>query len=187
MRVSGVFVSLIAGVLGSGVCLAAGMTSGTAASSDPQTFVKKAAQDGMTEVQLGKLAQQKSSNADVKEFGARMVKDHSKANAELESVAKSKNLDVPKSLESKHRAVIDELKGKSGAEFDAAYAENMASDHAKAVDLFTQASQSSDAEIASFAKKTLPTLQEHKQMADSLSAKQRATASNADGSAGKSR
>ena len=132
-------------------------------------FVQTAAQDGMAEVALGKLAAKKSSNSAVKAFGERMVSDHGKANAELAALGQRKNLSVPKELDAKHRAMVDELSGKSGAAFDASYAQHMAGDHAKAVALFTQASKLSDADLAGFAKKTLPTLQEHKRMADDLS------------------
>jgi putative membrane protein len=161
--------SLLA-ILGASLIGAAPVFAGDAASkgADPQAFVEKAALDGMTEVELGKLAQQKASSAEVKQFGAQMVKDHGKANAELTSLAKPKNLTVPAKLDAKHQQMVDELKSKSGAEFDAAYAEHMQMDHSKAVDLFTAASKGSDPEIAAFARKTLPTLKEHKKMADAL-------------------
>lgn len=144
--------------------------------ADPQTFVETAAQDGMLEMELGKIAQQKSQNPDVQKFGARMVKDHGKANAELASIAKQKDLQVPSRLDPKHGKMVDELRGKSGADFDAAYSQHMVQDHGKAIDLFTQASEGDDPELAAFAKKTLPTLKEHKAMADSIAAETRTAA-----------
>jgi len=140
----------------------------TAEPETPKTFVDKAAQDGMTEVELGKLALRKAQSAEVKKFADRMVKDHGKANMEIETIAKSKSLQVPKKLDGEHQSLVDELTAKSGAEFDSAYSQHMAAAHGKAVALFEGASRLNDAELASFAKKTLPTLQEHKQMADSL-------------------
>jgi putative membrane protein len=138
------------------------------ADTNPNTFVEKAGQDGMTEVQLGKLAQQKANDADVRSFGSRMVTDHGKANAELTSIAQKKGLKVPTKLDAEHSSMVEELSGKSGAEFDALYSHHMSEAHTKAISLFTDASKGSDAELAAFAKKTLPTLQEHKKMADSL-------------------
>src|SRR3954467_12032604 len=41
-------------------------------------FAKEAAVGGMAEVELGNLAKEKASNNDVKQFGDRMVTDHSK-------------------------------------------------------------------------------------------------------------
>jgi putative membrane protein len=142
--------------------------SAMTAGATPETFVKTAAEDGMAEVGLAKLALKKSSNNEVKQFAQKMEQDHEQANDQLSSIAKSKGLDIPKKLDAKHEAMMKSLSAKSGAAFDSAYAEHMAKDHAKAVALFESASKSSDPELAAFAKKTLPTLQEHKQLADNL-------------------
>jgi len=87
---------------------------------------------------------------------------------DLASIAKAKNLTVPTSLDAKHQKMVDDLSKKSGADFDAAYTKGMAKDHTKAVQLFTRESHAQDSEFAGFAKKTLPTLEEHKKMADKL-------------------
>jgi putative membrane protein len=141
-----------------------------AAGATPSTFVKTAAQDGMTEVELGKLALSKSSNNEVKQFAQKMVQDHGQADQELASLAKSKGLTVPTKLDAKHEAMVKTLSAKSGAAFDSAYAKGMAKGHTKAVALFEAASKSSDPDMAAFAKKTLPTLQEHEQLAENLRA-----------------
>ena len=148
----------------SGAATDKAMTEG----ATPETFVKTAAQDGMTEVGLAKLALKKSSNSDVKQFAQKMQQDHEQADEQLAAIAKSKGLTIAKKLDAKHEAMMKSLSAKSGAAFDAAYAEHMAKDHEKAVALFKGASKSSDAELASFAQKTLPTLEEHKQLADNL-------------------
>ena len=136
--------------------------------ADPAMFVKEAAQGGMAEVELGKVAQSKSQDPKIKAFADRMVKDHGKANTELAEIAKGKGLDVPTSLDAKHQAMVKTLSGKSGAEFDAAYAQHMVKDHVEDIALFERATKNSDSDLAAFAKKTLPTLKEHKQMADAL-------------------
>jgi putative membrane protein len=145
----------------------------------PASFVTKAAQDGMTEVELGKLALSKSNSNDVKQFAQRMVQDHGKANKELAGIAKTKRLDVPTQLDAEHQAMVKALSGKSGAAFDSTYAAHMASDHTQAIALFRATAKSSDRDLASFASKTLPTLQEHKRMADSLHASIRQAAASA--------
>jgi putative membrane protein len=144
--------------------------SAVEAGSTPATFVKTAALDGMMEVELGKLAAGKSSNSDVKRFAQKMVQDHGQANQQLVSLARSKGLPVPTKLDAKHEAMVKELSAKSGAAFDSEYASHMAKAHTKAVALFEAASQSSDPDLAAFAKKTLPTLQQHEQLANNLSA-----------------
>jgi len=146
--------------------------SASAQTHTRESFVTAAAQDGMTEVELGKLASTKSQSSGVKQFAERMVQDHGQANAELESLARSKKIQVPKKLDAEHQSVVDRLSSKSGEDFDAAYAQHMATDHAKAIALFEDATKLGDTEIAAFAQKTLPTLKEHKRMADRMTARQ---------------
>jgi putative membrane protein len=133
-------------------------------------FVEKAARQGMTEVEASKLALQKSNNEDVKSFANHMIKDHTQANNDLTSIASSKNLTVPTDPDLLHKAAIKRLSSKSGAEFDRAYAQQMSKDHDKTVALFRSASSASavDPELQAFAKKTLPTLEHHDQLAMQL-------------------
>ena len=72
-------------------------------------FVKDAAIGGLTEVELGKLAAQKGSSDAVKQFGQKLVDDHTKANDELKQIASSENIQVPDTLDSKHQSRIDKL------------------------------------------------------------------------------
>ena len=146
------------------------MSAAATAGATPATFVKTAAQDGMTEVAVAKLALEKSGNDEVKQFAQKMVHDHEQANAQLTQIAKSKGLTVPTKLDAKHEAMVKSMSARSGAAFDASYAAHMAKAHATAVALFESASKSSDPDLAAFAQKTLPTLEVHKQMADSLHA-----------------
>jgi putative membrane protein len=152
----------------SGVSSAAYSAAAENAEPTPQVFVQKAALSGMAEVELGKVALTKSQDSEVRAFAQRMVADHGKANKELETIAKAKGLMAPKSLDAEHQSHVKMLSEKDGAEFDRAYSQHMNMDHSKAISLFEGASRSTDAELASFAKKTLPTLKEHKQMATKL-------------------
>jgi putative membrane protein len=158
------------------LALASASGAAVAANADksppaPAAFVMKAAQDGMTEVEVGKVALSKSSDESVRNFAQRMVDDHGKANDELSSIAKAKGLEVPKELDAEHQRMVDSLSAKSGSEFDREYSQHMNMDHTKAIALFEAASKTSDAELAGFAKKTLPTLKEHKKMAEKLPGK----------------
>lgn len=132
-------------------------------------FMTKAAASGMAEVEMGKLAQTKATNEQVKQFGARMEADHGKANAELKSIAASKNVELPQSPPKKAIAMMDKMKGMSGAEFDRAYMSHMVSDHKKDIALFEkEANAGKDPQVKAFASKTLPTLRDHLQMAQSI-------------------
>lgn len=154
------------------LCACASLAVQAAQSPAAQSFVNKAAQAGMAEVALGKVAMARSEDPKIRDFASRMVDDHSKANDELASIARNENIDVPSQLDAEHRGVLEDLSAKTGMDFDAAYSQQMAADHAQAVDLFRVVSTASDLppDLVSFASKTLPTVEEHKKMADALAA-----------------
>jgi len=136
---------------------------------DDQEFLVEAASGGLMEVELGQLAKTNASSPKVKEFGARMVTDHTKANNELKTLAASKNITIPTTPGEKHQAHIDELKNKKGADFDKAYMSMMVDDHKEDVSKFDdEANKGNDAEIKAFAARTVPVLREHLQMATSV-------------------
>jgi putative membrane protein len=141
------------------------------ASAD-SAFMREAAEGGMAEVELGRLANQNGESADVKQFGQRMVEDHGKANDELKSLAKQKNVDLPTQPNAKQKALHDKLSKMKGAQFDSAYMAAMVSDHQTDVAHFQrQAKSGKDPDVKAWAEKTLPTLQEHLKMAQEVRGK----------------
>jgi putative membrane protein len=149
----------------------AGQRQGT---SPDQAFVKKAVVGGLAEVQLGKLAVEHAASPDVKQFGQRMVQDHSKANQELMALVKTKAISVPTALDQKHQKAAARLAKLHGAAFDRAYLQQMVKDHEEDVQLFsTQAKQGKDPELKAFAADTLPTLEEHLRMVRNLAEQHR--------------
>lgn len=150
---------------------ASGSGSSQLSASD-QHFIKKAAQGGMAEVELGKLATEKGSSDDVKKFGQRMVDDHSKANDQLKQIAGNKGVSLPTDLDAKDQALKDRLSKLDGEQFDRAYMKNMVRDHTKDVAEFRKESTSSkDNDLKSFASQTLPTLEDHLKQAKSITPK----------------
>jgi len=139
-------------------------------SSADEKFIKEAAEGGMAEVQLGKLAATNASNAQVKQFGQRMVDDHSKANMQLMELARQKNVTLPSDSKGKHASEYDKLSKLTGERFDKEYVHLMVDDHKKDVSEFKKASSSAkDADIRSFAMQTLPTLEQHLSTIERLS------------------
>lgn len=140
--------------------------------SDTTLFVVQAASGGMMEVALGKLALQKAASDEVKNFGQVMVTDHSKANTELEKLAGTKSIVLPKAPLPKHQKHIDHLSSLNGAEFDKAYMSMMVKDHQEDISKFQEAAKSqTEPEIKAFAQKTLPVLQKHLDLARKTKAK----------------
>lgn len=132
-------------------------------------FIMEAAMGGLMEVELGRVAAQQGASEAVKQFGQRMVDDHSAANQELMTLAQSKGITLPTTLDEKHREHLTKLSAMTGADFDRAYGKEMLSDHRKDVSEFEkQSTRGTDPDIKAFATKTLPTLQEHLRMAEAL-------------------
>jgi len=148
-----------------------------------QAFIKEAATGGLMEVELGKLAAEKASSAEVKQFGQRMVDDHGKANQQLSTIAQQKNVQVPTELTGKAKSDYDRLSKLSGEQFDRAYMQLMVRDHRKDVgDFRKQSTSAKDADVKSFASQTLPTLEEHLKLAEQT----QSSLSNARATSGKS-
>ncbi|HJT70527.1 MAG TPA: DUF4142 domain-containing protein [Terriglobales bacterium] len=147
-------------------------SSSSALSASDQQFIKKAAEGGLAEVQLGQLATEKASSPEVKQFGQRMVDDHSKANDQLKQVASQKGVTVPDKLNAKDAATKAKLEKLSGEAFDRAYMKDMVTDHTKDVSEFKMASKNAkDPDVKNFASQTLPTLEEHLKQAKSIAPK----------------
>jgi len=143
--------------------------SGTKMSSADRKFVLAAAHGGMAEVELGQLATKNGSSDAVKQFGQRMVEDHGKANEELKQLAAGKGITLPTSLDKKHKQTYSHMSRLTGQNFDHAYAADMVKDHQKDVSEFEkEATSGTDPDVKAWAAKTLPTLQEHLRMAQSL-------------------
>jgi putative membrane protein len=135
-------------------------------SSDDKKFIEKAAQGGVAEVQMGKLAAQKAQSAEVKQFGERMAKDHASANDKLTQVASQKGVTPASDMDSSSKREYDKLQKLSGAQFDREYMKTMVSDHEKDVKEFqSEAKSAKDPQVKDFAQSTLPTLEEHLKMA----------------------
>lgn len=148
-----------------------GKASNEALSSSDKKFIEEAARGGLAEVQLGQLAAQKAQSSEVKEFGQRMVSDHSKANDKLKQVASQKRVNVPADIDASSKREYDKLQKLSGAQFDREYMRIMVSDHEKDVKEFRQEAKSAkDPDVKAFAESTLPTLEDHLKAAKSADA-----------------
>jgi putative membrane protein len=130
-------------------------------------FVRKAASGGQLEVRLGQLAQTNAANAAVRQFGARMVRDHSKANQQLLAVLSGEGVTPPRVMLDKDVTTFNQLAKMRGAEFDRAYMKHMVEDHKEDVAAFEkEAKDGKDSKVKAFAGKTLPTLKEHLKLAE---------------------
>lgn len=138
---------------------------------DSQYLVEAAATD-LKEIEIGKLAQQKSSNPDIKAFGKMLEEDHMKSAAEVKKLAQVKNISLPETMTEDGQKAYKELQEKTGLDFDKKFAEMMVDGHQKAVDKMTDAAEdAADEEIRVWASNKIPTLTAHLEHAKSLKGK----------------
>ena len=127
-----------------------------------EKFMKKAAQAGIAEVELGKLAPERAREDEVRQFGERMVRDHTHSSEELKRLAADKHVDLPREPDQKHRDEKKELSRMSGPTFDTQFMKGMLHDHRHVVEEFRdELDKAEDADLKKFIANTLPILEDH--------------------------
>jgi putative membrane protein len=140
-----------------------------AANTVDVVFLKQLAIGNRAEVQLGKLAGERSSTASVDKFGEHMVKDHGAAGPKVTSLARSANVDLPKGLDAEHDATRKELQSLNGKEFDLRYMASQVKAHQKTAQLLThEIASGQNTAVRQFAADTLPTVMQHLEMAKGI-------------------
>lgn len=136
---------------------------------DDSDFMVKAANGGMMEVAAGKIAQTKGQSQAVKDFGAKMVADHTAAGDELKALAAVKNVTLPSSPGEDEQKHLNDMEQMSGKDFDKHYIDMMVKDHDKTIEMFEDAAKDGkDAAVRDWATKTLPTLKKHGEMVKAI-------------------
>lgn len=148
----------------------AGGSAGKLSAADQQ-FVDSAAIGGLYEVEAGRIAE-KSSNPQVKQFGARMVRDHSAADAKLKKIVTAEGGTAPQQLDQAHQQDLDHLRSLHGNEFAQTYMQEMVKDHDTDAQDFGKAAQSLDnPQLKTFAEQTLKIVEAHDKMAHQITDK----------------
>jgi putative membrane protein len=154
--------------LGLGIAMLGIAVAAPSADRNSQKFIKDAIEGNLAEVQMGKLAQDKSMDEGVRSFGDMLVKDHSAGNEKATEVANAIGVTPPTEPNSKQKAMYDKMSKLSGAAFDREFAKMMVDDHKKDIKDFEKEAKSQNEQVAAFAKDTLPTLHKHLDTAESL-------------------
>jgi putative membrane protein len=142
--------------------------AGTATAGD-KDFITFAAQTDMTEAHFGQLAQDQSSDQDVKDYGQTLVTDHTKDYNTVTALATKLGADVPKGIDAAHNKMIDPVAKLKGHTFDRRFLGDMVKGHEQAIAKYKKEADSGDnADLKAYATATLPTLQMHLQKAEEL-------------------
>ena len=136
---------------------------------DDSEFLVDATEINLEEIEIGKLAQTKSTNPEVKKFGKMLVDEHTKSAADVKAIADSRNFSLPTSITEEGKDQYDKLNEKTGVDFDKKFADMMVDGHEKAIDKFKKASENAtDQEIKTWASNNVSTLTAHLQHAKQL-------------------
>ena len=139
-----------------------------AADTKADAFMQKAIEGNLAEIKVGQLAQQKGASEGVRHFGAVLEQDHSTANSQAMTAASSMGVTPPAEPSAKEQAVYQRLASLSGSKFDKAFVKVMVKDHRKDIAEFKKEAKAGNSPAASYAAASLPTLQKHLRMAESL-------------------
>lgn len=136
---------------------------------DDSEFLVDIAEVNLAEIEIGKLAQIKSTNAEVKKFGKMLVDEHTKSASEVSALAKAKNFTLPSSLTEDGREEYNKLNEKSGVDFDKKFADMMIDGHEKAIDKLRNASEDAkDEDVKLWASNNIAGLTAHLEHAKRL-------------------
>jgi putative membrane protein len=142
------------------------------------SFVLHAAVGANAEVALGKLASEKATDDNIKQFGHKMAMDHAMANKELAAIADSKGVTPPNEPGAAAVTIMEALEASPTERFNRDYIAQQVGDHVLALALFEHCAESCmDAEVKAFAAKHAPDIEAHLKLAQELLAKAKQQAS----------
>ncbi|KIO52015.1 DUF4142 domain-containing protein [Flavobacterium hibernum] len=129
---------------------------------DDSEYLVDIAEVNLAEIEIGKLAQQKSTNPEVKKFGKMLVDEHTKSAGEVSALATSKNFTLPTSLTEDGQEEYKKLNEKSGLDFDKKFADMMIDGHEKAIEELQKATKDAkDQDIKLWASNNIAPLTAH--------------------------
>jgi putative membrane protein len=151
-----------------GLILLCSHAAAQAAETDAATFLQDAAQIDIAEIGAGKLAQQKSENVALKDFGKMLETDHAEHLTAVQDLAKSMGISLPAEPAAADKNESEKLQGLSGRTFDQEFVKHMVEGHQMAITKYEAEAKAGNADTSALAQKTLPALQHHLEAAEAL-------------------
>ena len=135
-------------------------------------FLVRVADAGMSEVEFTKLAEQKATTPEIKQFASMLWNDHTQLNQQVKQLAQERNITLPATTSEDHNKMMTDIQAKTGKAFDKAFIDKLIANHNKSIDLFDKAIKDvNDASVRTFADNTLPKLKMHRDSAQALEKK----------------
>jgi putative membrane protein len=151
------------------VCFAGLGFAAQGLTADEENFIRKAATSDQTEIMLSKLALERASSPQVKEFAQTMVTDHTKSTSLLKPIAADHGVNLPENPPPANDEKYQKLEKQSGTAFDKTYMEMMVEDHEDTLHAFeTEAAKVADPKLKEFISTVQPIVAHHLEMAKAL-------------------
>jgi len=139
------------------------------AKEDDSEYLVDAAETDLEEIEVGKLAELKGTDAEVKSFGKMLVDDHTKSFQELKSFSDKKQISLPLVITEDGKEAFNDLDKKAGLDFDKKFAQMMVDGHESALkDAEKVSKDAKDEAIRLWAANKIPTLTAHLEHAKKL-------------------
>ena len=134
-----------------------------------RNFIEEHVKLNEAELAIGRLAQERATNAQVKEFAQTMVRDHEAAGRELRQIATQHNVEIDAGdMADDHRDLRERMMERQGMEFDREFMDWAVDKHEEAVDDVEDQVDSENPALRNWATKTLPTLRKHLDLARNI-------------------
>jgi putative membrane protein len=151
------------------ICLVGISFAAQALTDDEQTFIQKAAISDQTEIKLSRLASERASIPEIKQFAQTMVTDHTKSTSLLKPIAVDHSVVLSENPEPQADENFKRLEELSGAAFDRTYIEIMVTDHEEMLHAFeVEAAKAADSKLKDFIATVQPVVAHHLEMAKAI-------------------
>jgi putative membrane protein len=145
---------------------APGVPAPDTANTQDKLFAQLMAAAGLAEVEFGRIAESNAQSNGVQDFARRMVREHSKANEQLEKLAEQAQIPLSGELGPDEKAMKDELNRLPAPNFDFSYMQSQLIGHQKAIILLKYViGQGQNSGLQQFAAESLPVVMGHLEMA----------------------
>jgi putative membrane protein len=157
------------GTLSLGLVLITGISTAAFAKTEKE-FISDAIKGDNSEIAMGQLAVTKGGSEPVKTFGQTLIDDHSKAKTDASAVATKMGISPPSEMPPDAQSEMTKLQQLSGRDFDKEFARVMVEDHQKDIAEFKKEAGGGKGPVQQLAAQTLPTLEKHLRIAQSIKA-----------------
>lgn len=135
---------------------------------DVAQFLVEAADARMMGIREGKLAAERGTTNEIKEYGKLMQRDQALMLKSIKKLAKSRKITLPRIISAEKEDGFKDLAAKSGPAFDSKFIKMMKIDHKRDIKDFKRAAEMNDEQVVHFANQFLPMIQSHLEQLDAL-------------------